>query len=413
MFESFSDNKSFLAEYQRHAAAFAADPTPVAAALTPEFIREQTAFARCGESETAVLLRIAATIAAQPELQELFAFAVYHLQHSPADATYGDWPDLHRQLGPEGSCLYLLAALTLIPGIRRTYCDLGVDDAITRDTTLEFSGFCRNHLQGCGVPGIFREQLYWLKLYRDGRLFRLGRMEYKAEKFASYGVVLRHRRTAATVMLAPDGNRYAADGLALPPETAAAVGWTAVYRETPTTFTGHPIRPEGRTEPTPVTLRRDDWDIMLRPGDDIIDTHIPPGGGLSPAVCRDSLQQAAQFFPRLRPECHFRAFFCLSWIFNTQLEERLPETNLARFMREPYLFPVPGSRFAGMFFVFSRPGITAATLPELPRTTRLQRVMLDILAAGDDLRYGAMFYLLPDLPHFGTQYYRRHYRQPE
>ena len=408
MIETFSDKAAFLNEWRQYKSEFTASGLTAAPYLQPEFIREQMNYAGFDENEIDSLRQTAKNIAARPNLSELFAFTVYHLQHSPFTAGYGDWPDLKSQLGPTESCFYLLAALTLIPVIREKYRALGIPETVNRDTTLEFSGFYRNHIKGCGVPGIFKGQVYWLKLYRDAQLFRLGRMEYKAEKFGPHGIVLRQQHTGQTVMLAADGNRYDGRGLALAAD-APADGWKAICRETPTEFTGHPIRPDGRAEALPVSLTRTDWEVVLRPGDDIIDMHIPPGGGMTPDVCGDSMRQAAEFFPALLPARHFKAIYCNSWIFNPQLEERLPVSNLAKFMRELYLFPVPGDRFAGMFFVFCRSGINEAMLPSLPRETSLQRVMLEILESGEDLRYGAMFYLAADLEHFGMQYYRHHF----
>jgi hypothetical protein len=131
--------------------------------------------------------------------------------------------------------------------------------------------------------------------------------------------------------------------------------------------------------------------------------HIPPGGNMTLELCRDSIREAFAFFARFFPSRPVRAVLSKSWIFNTQFEERLPDSNLAKFMRELYLFPIASTGTDGLFFVFCREHPDRSTAP---RKTALQRAMLDILERGGALRSGGMFFLKRDLPRFGTQHYR-------
>ena len=405
---AYSSDEKFLREWREYSVGFDKSGLAAAPYLEEDYIREAAGYARFYDAEVAELLAAAVAIRGDKDLCQLFAFCVYHLNQSPPDAMYDFWPDFGAQLGERKNCFYMLVSLTLIPDMRHKYRASGVPEEIIHDTALEFSGFYRNHVIGYHTPGIITQQMAWLKNYRDRRLFRLGRMEFRAEKFANYGIVLRQRSSGAKVMLAGDGLRYDEHGLAVDPvaDPAKTVFWTASLTQTPETITGHLIHPEGRAEKTTTVLSFSEWEIVLQPGDDIIDMHIPPGGGLSLEACFDSMSRAADFFPAFMPERHFKSFFCYSWIFNTQLEEKLPESNLAKFMREPYIFPVVSTRFAGAFFVFSRTEISDATLSTLPRDTSLQRAVLEILESGQDLRNGGMFYCLEDLKHFGSQYYR-------
>jgi hypothetical protein len=134
--------------------------------------------------------------------------------------------------------------------------------------------------------------------------------------------------------------------------------------------------------------------------------HIPSGGGLTPAACRHSFALAAAFFTRRFPSANARLIFCQSWIFNPQLEERMPDSNLAALQREVYLFPVKSTGEDGLNFVFCR---ATGNRAELPRETTLQKTLLGILDAGQKLRSAGMIYAIEDLPHYGTQIYRRHW----
>ena len=56
------------------------------------------------------------------------------------------------------------------------------------------------------------------------------------------------------------------------------------------------------------------------------------------------------------------------------------------------------------FFIFCR---AYEDWQSAPRETRLQRAVLDIIAAGKPLRSGGMLLFRADLAHFGEQHYRR------
>ena len=91
--------------------------------------------------------------------------------------------------------------------------------------------------------------------------------------------------------------------------------------------------------------------------------------------CGDSMRSAAAFFSRHFPERPCAAIACWSWIFNTQFEETLsPDSNLVRYQRELYLYPLRSNGKAGLLFMFGEDDVdpTAA-----PRDTSTQRAMLD------------------------------------
>ncbi len=135
-----------------------------------------------------------------------------------------------------------------------------------------------------------------------------------------------------------------------------------------------------------------------------MDMHIPPGGGMILEICRASMRQAADFFPRYFPDRPAASITCASWIFNTQLDGIFaPEANLVRFQRELYLYPVPSTGQDGLVFIFGQDDPRPDTAP---RDTRLQRAILDFLAKGNRWRNGGMFFLAADLPHFGQGWYR-------
>lgn len=107
----------------------------------------------------------------------------------------------------------------------------------------------------------------------------------------------------------------------------------------------------------------------------VLGVHITEGGPLDPASCDDSFEQARR---RLDPT----TFRCSSWLLDDQLAEYLPATsNIIRFQRRftPTGESAPGDEDI-LKFVFHRVGTTSRE--GLPRTTTLERAVLDHLDAG-------------------------------
>jgi hypothetical protein len=353
------------------------------------------------------LREAAAQIAASPALR-LLAWHCYRLLFVHTE--YADierWPSLETALCDLRGVFYLLVALAMVPRVITRHRELGIPEEVSRETCLQVRCFSENYRRGTqGRLGIFLQQLYWLRHYPAGRLFRLGRFEYRIMPYSGSIEVYRHRDTGEVLALAPNGMHFNTEGYAV----RAANGivqepdWTATRVDTEETVGGYPFSPCGMAVRREVHLPRATWELVLSNGDDTLDMHIPAGGGMMPEHCADSMRRAVAFFREHFPECHFAAITCSSWIFNTQLDGILPpEANLVAFQRELYLFTVPSSPTSGLWFLFLQTPFDPATAP---RDTALQRAVLDFLAAGHTWRGGAMFLLVEHLDRFGTQYYR-------
>jgi hypothetical protein len=297
--------------------------------------------------------------------------------------------------------LYLLTALAMVSLVRRKHAEMQVDEQITRDTCRQVDCFCANHIHGFGKPGLIARQLFWLRNYVDGILFRLGRMEYKLKEVVNFGKTYRNKETGEVIAFAPPGIRYNEKGFVAGVDKESS--WDSSFHETEDSVRGNPISPQGFALRDQIELPLDKWECVIKEEDVFLDMHIPSGGGMKPEACIDSMRKAVEFFDKHFPEQKTKAIMCRSWIFNTQFEDKMPESNLAKFMRELYLFPIQSSGKDGFFFVFCR---EYDDLSKAPRDTSLQRAMLDILEE-EPLRAGGMFILNDDLKYFGSQHYRK------
>ena len=129
-------------------------------------------------------------------------------------------------------------------------------------------------------------------------------------------------------------------------------------------------------------------------------------------ACGVAFERALEFFPRHFPDYEFNAFMCGSWLLNTALQDLAkPTSNMVRFQREVYLFPIglpddslPSALFGGLRREMPE------DLSEAPVETSLQRRYLDAVNAGEyDPGAGGCF-LLPEDVNWGAQVYVRQWR---
>lgn len=342
-------------------------------------------------------------------LPDLSAFAwhlhclVYEHLDNPEWPNTRHWPYPIPALGEATGALYLLIALAAIPRMRAAHARRGIPETISRDCCSHYPVSLANFREHYGSAcGIAPRSVYWVRNHAQGDLIRLGRLEYMVKPFNGPLVAYRHQVTGAVAALAASGTRFREDGfLAFEDEAAAFVAHSAVSGQV---AAGTPLSPEGRALNSTVELPLSEWRQALAPGDPILEVHIPAGGGMTPEKCRDSMQQALEFFPRYHPELPFNGFACRSWILNPELEQIYrPDSNMVLWQRELYLFPSAGGR-GSIYFVFGQDDIDPETAP---RDTSLRRALLDHMATGQRFQGGGMFLLTEDFAEFGTQVYRR------
>ena len=119
-----------------------------------------------------------------------------------------------------------------------------------------------------------------------------------------------------------------------------------------------------------------------RPGDTVLDMHIPKDGDFTPDTCRESVAMAEAFFARHFPEIAFKGLFCHTWMFTAQLDQFLkPGSHILAFRDEFHRLPVAGSVNYLWKFVFGE----AYTRENAPRDTSLRRAVLEHLDASGEV----------------------------
>ncbi len=372
--------------------------------LDPDRVCEQRAFAGLDPALDRPLRSMAERVWASAELRTLAWHCrrlVFEHLDFPASRLQ-NLPRLQRTLGDSAGVFYFLIGLDAVPRTRAVHARRNVPERITRRCFSHFEeSLALYAMHHAGRPGMNPGSLGWLRNHVKGDLFRLGRFEFMLKPFHGRLRAFRRRSDGTVLALAEDGVAFDAAGRIARHDAAPA--WTARLQIERRGVTGCPISPKGHALNRTVFLPRSEWDPVLAPGDAILETHIPPGGGMTLERCRNSMAEALDFFPRTFPESPFVGFACYSWVLNPDLATIYrPSANPVLWQRELYLFPIPTGDREGLYFIFGEndPDPAAA-----PRDTSLRRALLDHLARGGRLIAGGMFFLTSDFPRFGQQPY--------
>ncbi len=323
----------------------------------------------------------------------------YGLGQSIALINYADFPSLEGILGRLTGVFDLLIAVSALPLIEQKFRSLGIPVSYARGNALWLgSSIC---LDADGYPLHNLSQLNWLRHSVEGRLFRLGRLEYLLHPYPQWVPAI-YRSGQNLAVLCRDGWLFDSAGRRAAVGDADTFSTSLTY--TANSVTGTPIRPDGVALPCqPLTLDLNRWRPVAPAWSVLPSIHIPAGGGMRPELVKDSLRQAIAFF-RSYFQLEIALFVCTSWIFNPAWEELLPESNLAHFARNVYLLPGwPPTGVEGLSNVFGRSDRDFASYPA---DTSLQQAFHRLFAAEQRLCSGGMFILSEDVESFGTEPYR-------
>jgi len=385
--------------------SMAAFPRKPPSFLDPGEIRGGREWAGLEPEVDAALAEAARRIRDNPALLRLAWHCYWCLFEGTDTERITGWPSLERALDESSGAFYLLVVMGMIPKVRALHQSMGVPAQVTRDTCAQIRCVVDRHQYATGGQlGTGTRTLYWFRHYVNGDLFRVGRFEYMIRPFRGTIVAYRNRETDEVFALAEDGLRFDEHGIALRPEDETEGAWMATLVADGDSVTGYPISPHGMAVRRKVALPLKVWRKVLHREHNVLQMHIPGGGGMTPERCAASMQGAVEFFRRTFPDKPFAGIASRSWIFNTQLHEILPPTaNLVTYQDELYLFPIPSGPTTGLYFIFLQDDPDWATAP---RDTSLQRAVADFISAGNTWRAGAMFMLNEDVARYGAQCYQ-------
>lgn len=385
--------------------------------LEEEFLRELGEYFSLDGEVMADLFRTAGKIKQNRDVL-CYTWHIYYrlislsFSNGVSHGGFWEWFFPEKDLGEDAPIMSALIAMGVLSLARERYRKEGYPEEIIQDTLHVYADELNGMRKEGRKPSIKLGALNWMRVYLAARLVQLGRFNFKLVESNPLGTILQNKRDGRKVMLSCGGFLYNSHGYILQKDDPwAEGGFTAVFEEDQEAYRGNPISPEGYALNGVKTYWKEEWEKILEDGDILIDMHIPAGGGMTPEKCIDSFRKAAAFFSERYPGKFKPVFISHSWIFNTQFEEKLPDSNLAKLMRECYLFPHASNGRDGLFFLFEDSNFKDPS--QAPRNTSVRRAALEILESGERLRTGGMLLFAEDLDKFGTCFYRGSFREKE
>lgn len=376
--------------------------------LTESYVRWACQEAYLPEDVTEAAVAAAKRITAD---EALSAFAWYcHdrlFRQTAQKVPVRQWPDLLQALGHDAGMFYVLVLLSGTPQRQEIHRQRAIPADIIKDTVLdlklclEVEDFRRKH----GHWGISLRILDWLLFHWRGMLYRVGRLQFIHGPVHGKIRAYRQKETGLVVALSEAGVRFRGDGQADGTgnvfDTKAA--WTSTLTITEKEVTGYPLHPFGAAVQRELTLSRTEWTRELGPGDFVLEMHIAAGEPMTYDACGESIRRAMEFYAKYFPDKPYVGFTCYSWILDHQFERLLPPTsNLVRFQKEVYLFPIRSGGSGPLETVF---GFKPDDIRTAPRNTTMQRAFAEHIEKGGHFHDGGCFLLAKDF-NWGSRFYR-------
>ena len=238
-----------------------------------------------------------------------------------------------------------------------------------------------------GRPSFDKAALSIYGAYLYCNMLWIGRLRFEIHPDSNRNVwVFRNKEGRLCALMC--GTRLHASGNIL-----GAIGFTgeagafdADFLETEEYYEGYPIDEKTHlAKNTRIRLSKDQWEVILAPGDTLLKVHIPNTGKLLKEDCEASYKKAIHIYKNLYPEYDFKGFVCYTWLLCPTLRQILkPDANILQF-QEPYLL-IPARNDAPDVFLYvygmnvkSAAEVDATTLPE---TNSLQRGVKKLLQEG-------------------------------
>ena len=313
----------------------------------------------------------------------LDVFSLYMRECTTAEAKAIPYP------APTGTpASHMLPLLVHLPSVEQTYAQLtsrGFTHAEAVHTLSAYKIYLwevENHRDGfVGIPPIIS---CWMSQFTKGDMYYPG---YGGLNFQIITLpkdepyFLRSRESGKIIPVFGNGVRFHRSGLVLGSAgTEDEEGsYTTEFVETDKEYIGNPVNNNLASAET-IRYSKEEWELVLQPGDSVITTHIFWGSDFTPDTVSKAFSEGQRMAREYFPEHQFKALRCFSWLMNPAINEALGEDAKlsqfsARFLRYPRISA------AKAFFPYVFPSATG-DYAQYPENSRLQKALKQILLDG-------------------------------
>ena len=268
--------------------------------------------------------------------------------------------------------LPLLILLTQLPACVNEYRQRNMPEDVIRDNLRHFKDGISIVKARTGTPGIDQTYFNWLVKFIKGTIFHRYGFNFEARELPKNIYVLQNRTNGSLVPVLKDtlihqsGNILGNAGC-----TDTENSFITVFNESETEYTAHPSN-NGLIEANLKVFNKDQYKLILKPGDHVLSVHIPRGANISRQQVIQSFKSGFNDAIKYYPDFSFIAIYCHSWLLDPNLEKLMnPNANIPQFGKLFTRCPAKSAGTEVFSFIFQR----KMPLTDLPENTSLERAV--------------------------------------
>ena len=286
---------------------------------------------------------------------------------------------------PDGTLLsamlpvYIL--VPLIPAAMEEYRRRGFPEEEIRSFMAGFKGSMRATERRIGLPGLDGVYFNWQCLFAKAVIYKAEGLQFELRQLPANAAYIKNKQTGQVLTMMNKGmvHRSGLQMLGSAGYEDDAGAFEVSFEEDDENFYGYPCD-NHRIATTRQTFSKKEWEIFLRPGDDVLSIHIPRGCDISQEAVDRYFRAGFKIADERYPDYNCKALYGYSWILDPHLEELLgAESKIAGFQRRFIKYPPKTDGTAAFMFVFNG---KPANLADLEETTSLHRKLKQVYLEG-------------------------------
>jgi len=236
-------------------------------------------------------------------------------------------------------------------------------------------------------------------------LIHIHTLHFMHHVFTEQCIVFQNKTNQTKTILALGGLKVRKDGQHNGINELTEEGFITSFLETDDFYQGCRVNPYGAITDKQISLSKKNYEVYLKPGDAVIDFHIPTGKGYDLINVRKSFEDALSFFRSVYQEHDYKAFWCDSWLSSPQIPLFLSNRsgNIFQINEQSYSFPSIHDQRSILKFVFHDENID---LHAINPKTSLERDIVDFNKKNQRINCGIFLLFVDDLHLFGSTPYR-------
>lgn len=278
----------------------------------------------------------------------------------------------------------MLPVYILVPLIQEAmeeYRRRGFPEDEIRGFMSGFKGSMRAAHRRMGLPGLDTIYFNWQCLFAKAVIYKAEGLQFELRQLPANAAYIKNKQSGKVLTMMNKGmvHRTGLQMLGSAGYEDEEGAFEVSFREDEENFYGFPCENHVIATSEQVFSKKE-WEIFLRPDDDVLSIHIPRGCDMSPDAVDRYFTAGFKIADERYPDYNCKALYGYSWILDPHLEELLgAQSKISSFQRRFIKYPPKTDGTAAFMFVFNgRP----EKLEDLEETTSLHRKLKQVYLDG-------------------------------